>query len=105
MSQRIARHGDLLVGGSTPSTIIATAIKTQVNGIKVARIGDRTTNHLHFLVPCYGILVEGSATVKAEGEGICRVGDHTVCYNALTHTPTIFQCVISDGSPDTKAGG
>lgn len=84
---KVARHGDPCGG-----TIIATAIKTFVNGILVARIGDAITSHgtgAH----AAATMIEGSATVKAEGIGVCREGDAASCGHTITAA-----------SPDTFAG-
>ena len=82
----VARHGDPCGG-----TILATATKTFVNGIPVARLGDRVTAHgdgPH----ANATLVQASTTVFAEGIQVCRVGDAASCGH-----------VITSGSPDTSA--
>lgn len=84
----VARHGDPC-GGS----IIATAIKTTVNGLAIARLGDPVTSHGDSPHNS-AVLVQASSTVFAEGIAICRVGDLASCGHA-----------ISSGSPDCHAGG
>lgn len=74
----IARNGDPCGG-----TIIATALNTLVNGLRIARIGDAITSHgtgLHAVAT----LVTGSATVFAEGISVCRVGDFADCGHTIS---------------------
>ncbi|MEO8603373.1 MAG: PAAR domain-containing protein [bacterium] len=83
----VARNGD-----SCGGTIIATALRTTVNGLAVARIGDQVTSHGD--PPHHNAhMVEGSLTVLAEGIGVCRFGDAASC----GHT-------ISTASSDVSAG-
>lgn len=74
MSKPLARMGDMTSHGGT---IITGAVKTMVNGMPVARMGD-----MH-ACPIYGHLVTpiitGSATTMVEGKPAARVGDMTAC--------------------------
>ena len=103
MSKEVARHGDSLVWTwpyfAYEATIEASAVSTEVNSRKVARVGDKTSRHLHYDLLfdedwywVVGTLIEGSNTVKAEGQGVCRIGDAASC-----------GCKIITGSPDTFA--
>jgi uncharacterized Zn-binding protein involved in type VI secretion len=83
----IARLGDPCGG-----TIIATAIRTLVNSLPVARLGDQITPHGDSPHDS-AVLIEASSTVFAEGIPVCRLGDAASC----GHT-------ISGASTDTNAG-
>jgi uncharacterized Zn-binding protein involved in type VI secretion len=83
----VARNTDICGGA-----IIATATKTFVNGLLVARLGDTVTSHgtgPH----AAATLVGCSLTVLVEGKGVCRFGDAATC----GHT-------VSMASPSVNAG-
>lgn len=74
MTAPIARMGDTSSHGGT---IITGALKTFVDGVPVARMGD-----LH-VCPIYGHLVtpiiNGSPTTMVEGKPVARMGDMAAC--------------------------
>lgn len=74
-------HGGAVVEGSE---------NVNVNGIPVARVGDKVICDLHFTQ----LVASGSATVSANGKAVARVGDTVSC-----------GATILDGSPNTFAGG
>lgn len=74
----VARNADPCGGA-----IVATATKTRVNGIFVARFNDSVTPHgpgLHAAAHMVGC----SATVIVEGKGVCRLGDAADCGDTVT---------------------
>ena len=85
MSGPQARLGDVSSHGGV---IITSAVRTMVNGIPVARMGD-----LHVCpIPGHGVtpIVTGSMTTITEGSPNARIGDITAC-----------GAVIVVGSPNT----
>jgi len=74
----IARHNDPCGG-----TIIATAVKTKINGLAVARVGDAITPHGNSPHNS-AVMIEGSSTVTVEGVAVCRVGDAASCGHTIT---------------------
>jgi len=74
MSKPQARLGDTTSHGGV---IITAAIKTVVNGIPVARMGDLSSCP----IPFHGVtpIVTGSLTTVTEGLPNARVGDMTGC--------------------------
>jgi len=78
----VARNGDTAGGAIT-----ATAIKTFVNNLAVARVGDSVASHgtgPH----ASATLVAGSLTVLAEGIAICRLGDPASCGHTISVAST-----------------
>ena len=85
MSGPQARLGDVSSHGGV---IITSAVRTMVNGIPVARMGD-----LHVCpIPGHGVtpIVTGSMTTITEGSPNAKIGDITAC-----------GAVIVAGSPNT----
>lgn len=86
MGLGIARNGDTCGGA-----IIATATKTFVNGILVARLGDAVETHgtgPH----AAATMVEASSTIFAEGIAVCRQGDHASCGDSVTtYSPNVSE--------------
>lgn len=68
----IARLGDF---GSHGGVIETAAERTWCEGRRVARVGDI------YGCPVHGPnrIVEGSAKLRAEGNAVARIGDHTEC--------------------------
>ena len=93
---KVARHGDWFTDGWIASgQIVATATKTFVNGLAVARVGD-VMGHWHWWGTWWwvlGVINTGSTSVKAEGQPIARLGDTLSC-----------GCTIVSASPDVDAG-
>lgn len=86
MSGPQARLGDISSHGGV---IITSAVRTLVNGIPVARMGD-----LHVCpIPGHGVtpIVTGSLDTLTEGQPNARIGDITAC-----------GAVIVTGSLDTN---
>lgn len=74
----VARHGDPCGG-----TIIATAIRTFVNGVPVARLGDSVTPHGEG-EHAVATMETASAGFFAEGKAVCRKGDRATCGHTVT---------------------
>lgn len=74
MTAPIARMGDMSSHGGA---IITGALKSFVDGVPVARMGD-----LH-MCPIYGHLItpliSGSPTIVVEGKPVARMGDRAAC--------------------------
>ena len=92
----VARNGDTNSHGG--GALIASAVKTYVNGLLIARIGDNASPDSLCPIPggphCNPVATGGSATVFAEGKGVHRIGDSRSC-GATTVT----------GSANVFAGG
>jgi uncharacterized Zn-binding protein involved in type VI secretion len=94
----VARNGDPTEWHTTlafASTVIATTTTVFANSKAVAKAGDTTPWHLHWLGtwwPMLGVFNSGSTIDFVEGKGVLRVHDIATC-----------GCWISAGSPDVNS--
>ena len=65
-------HFDTVIHGGT---IITGALRTMVNGLSVARMGDLHSCPAHGVTP----IITGSLTTITEGQPNARIGDVTGC--------------------------
>jgi uncharacterized Zn-binding protein involved in type VI secretion len=98
MAVAIARNGDLVQWHTTlafNTTVTATTTKAFADNKAIAKVGDTTPWHLHWLgswFPMMGTFNTGSTVDFVEGKGVLRVGDIASC-----------GCWITAGSPDVNS--